>query len=125
MGLHMDWEHHAGYSAVRLSGAPSLGQFFSCVELLSVESASREHRRLLMDLRGITTLHSLTEQSAIGDEAARRLGHLKKIASVVPEDGVARSSGRPASKQGLHLLVFTSEEEAVRWLCSEDDAAPA
>lgn len=123
MGLHMDWEHHAGYSAVRLSGAPSLGQFFSCVELLSVESVSWEHRRLLVDLRGVTTLHAVAEQSAIGEGTAQRLGHLKKIASVVPEDEAARNNERPARKQGLNLQVFTSEEEAVRWLCSEDEPA--
>lgn len=120
MGLHIDWEHHAGYGAVRLAGAPSLGQFYSCIELLSVESAGWPHRRLLVDLRGVTTLHSFTEQFAIGEEAARRLGHLRKIASVVPEGRRTRNSERPARRQGLNLLVFTSEEEAVAWLCSDD-----
>lgn len=123
MGLHMDWEHHAGYGAVRLSGAPSLGQFYSGIELLSVESASWPHGRLLVDLRGISTPRSFTGQFATGGEAARRLGHLKKIASVVSEDQITRKSERAARKQGPDLLVFTSEEEAVRWLCSEDERA--
>ena len=116
MGLHIDWEHHEGYGAVRLSGAPSLGQFFSCIELLSVEAASWSHGCLLVDFAGITTLHSSSDQVAIGKEMARRLAHMRKMALVVPEEQGSPDSERPARKRGAKLIAFTSEEEAVRWL---------
>lgn len=119
MSLHTDWEHHDGYSVIRLAGSPSLGEFVACIELIAGQSHAWKHGKLLVDLRAVNSLRSFTEQFAIGEEAARKLGHLRKVASVVPPERLTRNSERPARKKGLNLLVFTSEEEAVEWLGSE------
>ena len=121
MSLHTDWEHHGGYSVVRLSGNPSLGEIVACLELVAGQSLAWTHGNLLVDMRGVTSLRSFTEQFTIGEEAARKLGHLRKIASVVPPDRLTRNSERPARKKGLNLLVFTSDQEAVQWLDSEQE----
>jgi hypothetical protein len=116
MGLHIDWEQHEAYGVVRLTGAPSLGQILSFMELLAVESQSWNHGRLLADLRGVTTIRSFTEQFTLGEEAARKLKHLRRIASVVPPERLTRNSERPARQRGLDLKVFTDEAEALQWL---------
>lgn len=119
MSLHILWEQHETHGVARLSGAPSLGQFLSFVELLAVETASWQHGRLLADLRGVTTLTSFTEQFTIGEDAARRLRHLKRIASVVPPERITRNSERPARQKGLDLKVFDNERAALAWLLSD------
>jgi hypothetical protein len=118
MSLHIEWEPHDNYGVVRLGGDPSLGQILSFLELLAVETQQWTHGRLLADLRGITSLQSFTEQFTLGEQAAGKLNHLQRIASVVPPDRITRNSERPARQKGLDLKVFGSEDEAVQWLLS-------
>lgn len=119
MSLHIEWEQHETHGVARLAGAPSLGQFLSFVELLAVETLGWEHGRLLADLRGVTTIQSFTEQFTIGEEAARKLMHLRRIASIVPAERITRNSERPARQKGLDLKVFDNERAALAWLLSE------
>lgn len=120
MSLEIAWEQHEGYGALRMAGSPSLGQMLSCIELMAVETAEWPHGRLLVDLRGVTSLTSFTEQFAVGEQAAAKLAHLRKVASVVPPERITRNSERPARKKGLNLVVFSSEPQAVEWLLAPD-----
>jgi hypothetical protein len=116
MSLRFDVEHRDGYSLVRVEGAPTLGQFLSLVELMRVETSGWPTRRVLFDLRGVETLTSFTEHYAIGDEAARQLSHLQRVASLVPPHRITRASEKTAQRSGLNLVVFTDEAAAVAWL---------
>lgn len=118
MSLSFDAEHREGYSVVRVEGEPTLGQFLSFLQLISVETRHWKLRRVLFDLRGVRTLTSFTEHYSVGEEAARQLQHLQRIASLVPPDRLTRASEKTARRSGLNLTVFTSEEEAVAWLLS-------
>ena len=57
-----------------------------------------------------------TDHFQLGSQAAQLLRHLDKLASVVPADKITRTSEKVAQKQGFQLRVFTSMDEAVRWL---------
>lgn len=116
MSLSFKVEQEEGYSVVRLAGEPSLGQFLSFLQLISVETASWPVKRVLFDLRGVHTLTSFTEHYAIGEEAARQLQHLQRIASLVAPDRITRASEKTARRSGLNLTVFTDADEAVAWL---------
>ena len=116
MSLNFQVEPRECYIAVRLDGAPSLGQFLSFIQLMGVETAAWPLKRVLFDLRGITTLTTFTEHYAIGQEVARHLQHLARIASVVPPDRITRASEKTARQAGTNLQVFTVEEEAIAWL---------
>ena len=116
MNLRVEVEHRQGYSVVRLRGEPSLGQFLSFVQLIGVETSGWTVRRVLFDLRGIRNFTSFTEHYAIGEETARQLHHLHRIASVVDADMITRASEKTARRSGVNLTVFTDEGEAVRWL---------
>ena len=118
MGLSFETEHREGYSIVRLHGAPSLGQFLSLIQLLGVETSGWPARRVLFDLRGIRTLTSFTDHYAIGEETARQLAHLHRIASVVDADMITRASEKTARRSGINLTVFTDEAQAIDWLRS-------
>jgi hypothetical protein len=116
MSLSFDVEHRAAYSVVRLHGEPTLGQMLSMIQLLGIETAGWRARRVLFDLRGVRTLTSFTEHYAIGEETARQLRHLNRIASVVDSDRITHASEKTAQRSGVNLTVFTDEAEAVRWL---------
>ncbi|MBI5279789.1 MAG: STAS/SEC14 domain-containing protein [Burkholderiales bacterium] len=123
MALTVRTEQHAGYAAARLSGAPTLDEMMAAVGSVAAESSAWPHGLLLVDLRGVTTLRAFTEQFTLGEQAAQKLGHLRRIASVVPEDRITRNSERPARKAGLDLRVFTDEAEALAWLLADEAGA--
>lgn len=116
MSLSFHAEHRDGYSVVRIRGEPSLGQFLSLIQLLGVETAAWRARRVLFDLRGVRSLTSFTDHYAIGEEVARQLKHLHRLASVVDPDMITRASEKTARRSGINLTVFTDEGEAVAWL---------
>src|SRR5215212_2065039 len=101
MSLSFDVEHREAYSVVRMKGEPSLGQFLSLIQLLGVETSSWPTRRVLFDLRGIRTLTSFTDHYAIGEEVARQLPHLHRLASVVDTDMITRASEKTARRSGI------------------------
>lgn len=116
MSLRFDVEHRDGYSVVRVEGEPSLGQFLSFIHLMGVETSGWKSRRALFDLRGVQTLTSFTEHYSMGEEAARQLSHMHRIASLVPVHRMTRASEKTAQRSGLNLVIFIDEEEAVAWL---------
>jgi hypothetical protein len=116
MSLRFDVEHMDGYSVVRVAGEPSLGQFLSFMHLIAVETARWKTRRVLFDLRGVLTLTTFTEHYAIGEESARQLGHLHRVASLVEPHRITRASEKTAQRSGMNLMVFTDEAEAIAWL---------
>lgn len=116
MSLRFDVEHRERYSVVRVGGAPSLGQFLSFLQLMHVETAGWAAKRVLFDLRGIQTLTSFTEHYSIGEEAARQLSHLHRVASLVEPHRLTRASEKTARRSGMNLMVFTDEDSAIAWL---------
>lgn len=116
MSLRFDVEHRDGYSVVRVEGEPSLGQFLSFLHVVGVETAAWSVRRVLFDLRGVRTLTSFTDHYAVGEEAARQLMHLQRVASLVDPDRITRASEKTAQRSGMNLVVFTDEASAVAWL---------
>ena len=116
MSLSFKVERRDRYSVVRVDGEPSLGQFLSFLQLIGVETAHWPVKRVLFDLRGVRSLTSFTEHYAIGEEVARQLKHLQRIASVVPPDRITRASEKTARQSGINITVFTDEGEAIAWL---------
>lgn len=116
MSLSFQVEHREGYAVVRVDGEPSLGQFLSFLQLMGVESAGFPCPRVLFDLRGVRSLTQAGEHRAVGEEVARQLPHLQRIASVVPPDRLTRASEETARQSGMDITVFTEEGEAIRWL---------
>lgn len=111
-------EHRSGYTCVRPSGAPTLGEFLAFIDVIASDSVDWPTRRLLVDMRAIETIQAFTEQFAIGEAAARKLKHLERVASVVPEHRITRTSEKAARHTGLDLRVFVSEQEAESWVVS-------
>lgn len=115
MSLRFQVEHRGGYSVVRVEGQPSLGQFLSFLHLMGVETGGWPVRRVLFDLRGLQTLTSFSDHSAMGEEAARQLSHLQRVASLVEPHRITAGE-KSARRAGMNLTVFTDENAAIAWL---------
>lgn len=116
MAIDFRVEHRHPYSVVRVDGEPTLGEFLDFVQRLGLESVAWTRGRVLVDLRSVRTLKSLSEHQAIGQAVGRHLGHLLYVASVVPADRLTRGSETTARSAGVNLAVFTNEREAIEWL---------
>jgi hypothetical protein len=86
--------------------------------LREIATRTREHgdRRLLINLLDVVGTFETRDQQAMGLLAARYLGHLERVASLVPEDKITRVSEAAAQGQGMQLRVFTKLTDAVSWL---------
>jgi hypothetical protein len=116
MSLRFTPDHRDAYSVVRVEGEPSLDEFLSFLQLMGSETAGWPTRRLMFDFRGVRTLKTFTDHYTVGEETARRLRHLDRIASVVPADRMTRASEAKAQQAGVNVRVFTSEADAIQWL---------
>lgn len=116
MGVDFSVEQRNGYAVVRIEGDPSLEEFLGFVEALAEQSRGWNGGRALCDLRGVRTLTSFTEHYAVGAAVGRHLRHLRQVASVVPLDRITHTSEKTAQNAGVNLMVFTSEDEAIKWL---------
>lgn len=97
----------------------------SLIKRLEVDSLDWPAPCLLVDMRGVETLRNFVEQFKLGEQAARRLPHLLRIASLVPADRVTLTSQTAAQRAGMQLLVFTSEPEAIAWVSGRNAAGGA
>jgi hypothetical protein len=111
------------FTSVTLTGPASLDDFVGLMASLGEQTRRQGDRRILVDLLGVVGDLKFTDHFQLGSQAAQLLRHLDKLASVVPADKITRTSEKVAQKQGFQLRVFTTVEEAARWLC--ESAQPA
>ncbi len=106
----------AEFTSVKITGPASLADFNELLTTVGEESRRLGDKRVLVDALGIEGTLRFTDHFQIGELAARHLRHLEKLASVVREDKITRTSEKVALQQGLQLRVFTTMTEAIRWL---------
>lgn len=104
---------------VTVTGRPSLDQLLALVHVLGLESGDWPHQDVLVDLRGVRTEFTRGEQARLGEAAASSLGHMARVASVVPPERITRVSEKVAQRSGANVCVFDDEAEALAWLRGE------
>lgn len=104
------------FTSVTITGPASLDDFVELMTTLGEQTRRNGDKRVLVNLLGVEGELKFTDHFQLGSQAAQLLRHLDKLASVVPPDKITRTSEKVALKQGFQLRVFTSEDEAVRWL---------
>ncbi|HEY0885398.1 MAG TPA: STAS/SEC14 domain-containing protein [Ramlibacter sp.] len=104
------------FTSVKLSGPATIEDFVHLIRQAGEESRLLGDRRMLVDQLDIPVTLKFTDQFRIGEEVARHLQHLEKLATVVPPDKITRTSEKVAVRHGLQLRVFTTVTEAIRWL---------
>jgi hypothetical protein len=121
------------FTSVKVTGHATLAAFAQLILKVGAQTRNRGDKRVLVDLLGVEGQLKFTEHFRLGEEAAAHLQHLDKVASVVPVDKITHTSEKAAVQQGLQLRVFTSMNDAIRWLSegpppvitTDQDDAPA
>lgn len=111
------------FVSVKVTGPVTLDDYLRLIETMAEESRRLHDRRMLVDQLGIEGELKFTDHFRIGEEVARHLQHLEKLASVVPADKITHTSEKVALRQGMQLRVFTSISEAIHWLQGPTAAA--
>jgi hypothetical protein len=119
MPLQYTTETDTDFTTLVIAGSASMEAFALLTAQAGEESRQRRDRRLLVDLTGVEGSLAFTEQFRLGQIAAAHFGHLLRLASLVPEDKLTRTSEKVALSMGVQLRVFASREQAVLWLGSE------
>ena len=120
MPVAIRFESAPQYLAAYLSGPASLDDFFAGIDAIARETLERGVSRLLVDLRFVREQFKFTDHFAVGERVASRLGHLERIASLVPAARRTGTSEQVANQKGRLLRVFIDEADAVAWLSAQD-----
>lgn len=116
MSFVVTCKQNEGYVLATIAGTPSLDDFLGIVQQLGADSVKWAATAVLVDLRGVVTPYSFTEQLRIGVAVGRNFAHLRRSAAVVPPERITRVGEKAANYTGATVRVFASEEEAVDWL---------
>lgn len=108
-----------GFLRVSCPATVNLRWLLAAIDELHQLTVRRRGARVLADLSAVIAPPGMTEQLLVGEHAARRLGHLAKVASLVASGTRSGLSEGVARKLRLNLQVFTVEVEAIRWLRDE------
>ena len=104
------------FTSVKISGCATLADLVGFIAEFGDETRRHGDKRVLVDLLDVQNNFKFTDHFRIGEAAARDLGHLQRLASIVPAAQITHTSEKVAVKQGLQLRVFTSMTDAIRWL---------
>ncbi|MBC7604783.1 MAG: STAS/SEC14 domain-containing protein [Ramlibacter sp.] len=101
---------------VRVTGNATLDEFVALIDAMAFETRKHRDRRALVNLLQVVNELKFTDHFQIGEEAARKLQNLDRLASIVPPDRITRTSEKVAQHKGMELRVFTDHAEALGWL---------
>ncbi|WP_167772670.1 STAS/SEC14 domain-containing protein [Ramlibacter henchirensis] len=103
-----------------IAGSGTVEEFISMVQWLGARSVTWRSSVLLVDLRGVETVYTFTEQLMIGRAVGVNLRHLRRHAAVVRAERITHVGEKAAQHEGSPLRVFADEKEAAAWLFETD-----
>jgi hypothetical protein len=122
MALHLHYEPLPGLLRLEVSGQATLADIIALIDSLAGETQRGGYTRALVNLRAVKEGLKFTDHYSVGEEVARKLGHLERLASVVPAERRTGTSEKVANAQGMRLRVFVDEATAMAWLESTQEA---
>ena len=116
MSATLHYTHGPSFGVVEVTSLAFLENAEPAVREIAERTRHFGDRRLLINLMDVVGTFGPDQQREIGILAYRYLGHLERVASLVPPDKLTRVSEAAAQAQGLQLRVFTQLTEAIEWL---------
>jgi hypothetical protein len=124
MPLQVRYEPMPGLLRVEVNGQATLADIIALIDELATETRRGGYTQALVNLQAVKEGLKFTDHYSVGEEVARKLSHLDKLASVVPQERRTGTSEKVANAQGMRLRVFTSEAAAMVWLGSGPEENP-
>jgi hypothetical protein len=111
------------YVRFNVAGPASLKNYFDLIDGTAKETLAGGDKLAVVDLRQVVGRLPFTDQFFIGEIVGEKLGHLHKIANLVPGDPSSYNSEKVANRKGVNLRSFDDEQRAIAWLCEPAAAA--
>lgn len=109
------------YVRYQVSGPASLKNYFDLIEEAARQTLAEGQKLALVDMRGVIGRLHLSDQVFIGEMVVRKLDHLRKLATVVPDSPDTYHSEKVAKRHGFQLQGFAGDVEAIAWLLDSDE----
>jgi hypothetical protein len=116
MALQLRYERLPGLLRLEVSGEAALADFIELIDAAAEETRRGGYTRMLVNLLAVKEGLKFTDHYSVGEQVARKLSHLEKLASVVPPSRRTGTSEKVANAQGMRLRVFVTEAAAMEWL---------
>jgi hypothetical protein len=116
MPFEVRYRHERDHVVVIFTGTPGVEEFLAVMQEVGADSVAWRQSCVLVDLRGVATPYSFTEQLRIGESVGRNFAHLRRIAAVVAPERITRVGEKVANRTGARAHVFATEAEAIEWL---------
>ena len=118
MPFKTEFEQRGNILHVTATGPAALDDIIALIGAVSENTLRTGASLALVNLLGVQEGLKFTDHFSVGEQVALQLGHLDKLASVVPEDRRTGTSEKVANAKGMRLRVFTSETPALEWLAA-------
>jgi len=116
MPLRYEISRSGRYVRFDASGEAALEDMNQFVDMVEASTKAGGDRRVLVDLTRVRENLKFTDHYAIGEMVLQRLGHLERVASVVPAQRRTGTSEKVANARGTLLRVFVDIAQAIAWL---------
>jgi hypothetical protein len=117
MPLNHQISRRPGIVVVHVRGQGTLDDLHRLIDIVAQATVGTSDKRVLVNLQQMDEQLKFTDHYSLGEQAARKLSHLDRLASVVPAGRRTGTSEKVANAQGMQLRVFVTEDEAAAWLC--------
>jgi len=114
--LHFETRRLPLFVRFDVTGEGSFDDMKKLIDAVEETTRAGGDRRILVDLTRVSENLKFTDHYALGELVARRLGHLERLASLVPPPRRTGTSEKVANAQGTALRVFVDEAAATAWL---------
>jgi hypothetical protein len=123
----MPLTHHInrlnGVVVFDVQGEASLESLHELIDAVARSTQGGDDKRVLVNLLAVDEHLKFTDHYSLGEQVARKLGHLARLASVVRAERRTGTSEKVANAQGMQLRVFVSVPAAMDWLSTDRAAA--
>ena len=106
-----------------VQGEGTLESLHQLIATVGCNTRGEGDKRVLMNLLAVGEQLKFTDRYLLGEQVARQLGHLDRLAAAVRSERYTGTGEKVANAHGVTLRVFDSVAEAMAWL--SEGAAPA
>src|SRR5215203_4484473 len=106
MPFNIVFERLPQYVRYQASGLASLKNYSDLIDQAARETLAARDRLVMVDLRGVIGRLAFSDQFFIGELVVRKLQHLLRLATVVPDEPESYNSQKVANRHEFRLRGF-------------------
>lgn len=118
MSILLEYKTSSGFLLVTFNGLWAKNDIEISVKEIGIEAEKQKTKRILLDLRGLSSPPSEMNRFYAGEILASVLGKYK-IAGFAQADKINRFAENVAVNRGAHFKMFVTEADSIDWLIDD------